>query len=67
MNDTTDDSSVLSMAFRRDIHPYSLESFQWPLSDNDPGYTIDVKVCRNQWLILFHYEMYYNSLESKVC
>ena len=34
--DTTDESLVLSMAFRRDRPPYSLEILQWRPTDNDP-------------------------------
>ena len=34
--DTTDESSGLSMAFRRDRPPYSLEIHQWRPTDNDP-------------------------------
>ena len=33
---TTDESPGLSMAFRRDIPPYSLEILQWRHADNDP-------------------------------
>ena len=33
--DTTDESLLLSMAFRQDRPPYSLEIFQWRPADND--------------------------------
>ena len=34
--DTTVESPVLSMTFRRDIPPYTQEIFQWRHADNDP-------------------------------
>ena len=34
--DTTDESSVLSMTFRRGLPPYTLETELWRLADNDP-------------------------------
>ena len=34
--DSTDVSLVLPMAFRLAIPPYTLESRQWPPTDNDP-------------------------------
>ena len=34
--DTTDESLILSMTFRRDRRPYSMEILQWRPADNDP-------------------------------
>ena len=34
--DTTDESPVLPVAFRRDRPPYSLKILQWRPNDNDP-------------------------------